>query len=171
MPDALSHLLVPTDFGPASRRAARLALEMALGSGARVTLLYVLPEHPLSGLDAIGYLHRVLWTSAGLRAYVARLPYGETWARQMLDRQVHPEWRQTLPVRTAVRRGAVAAEVARYARDEGVDLIVLGVDRAGQRFSLVPRRSGEILRLADRPAVVVHLARRRPAPGLAPEPA
>ena len=158
MPDALTHLLVPTDFRPASRAAARLALEMAYGSQARVTLLHVIPEEPLEGLDAIGYLHRVLWLPDGPGRYTPVFPNTAACERLVLarlEREMHPEWQQALKIQAAVRRGDVATEVARFAQEEVADLIVVGVNRPGWRLSLRPRQSARIVRLADRPVVLV----------------
>lgn len=176
MPDAMSHLLVPTDFRPASREAVRLALEMAFGSWTRVTLLHVIPEEPLYGLDAIGYLHRILTPDASGRCAGTR-PECD-WSRpeadpgsdailERLERELHPEWRRSLAIRTVVRRGDVATEIGRYVREEEVDLIVIGVDRPGWRFSLRPRQSEQIQWAADRPVLFVHAypARAGPSPG------
>jgi nucleotide-binding universal stress UspA family protein len=176
MPDAISHLLVPTDFRPASREAVRLALEMAFGSRARLTLLHVIPEEPLDGLDAIGYLHRALWAPDGPGGYVPGAQHPDARYRPILDRlerELHPEWRRSLAICTAVRCGSVAAEVARYAREEAADLIVVGVNRLGWRFSLRLRRSEQIVRLADRPVVLVLPAPgpARPVPAVQPHPA
>jgi nucleotide-binding universal stress UspA family protein len=163
MPHAITHLLVPTDFRPASRAAARLALEMAYGAQARVTFLHVIPEEPLEGLNAIGYLHRALWTLDGPRGYNPLLPNGtadERKVREQLEREVHPEWRHALTIKTAVRTGDVAAEVTRFAHDEAADMILVGVNRPGWRLAWRTRRSDRIVRLAGRQVVLVHSARK-----------
>jgi nucleotide-binding universal stress UspA family protein len=159
MLDELPHLLVPVDFRPASRAAVRVALEMASGASARVTLLHVVPEEPLSDLDAIGYLHRAsMWlrVPGPGSAFPGDAEARSADALRRLEGELHPDWRGSVPIRLAVRRGDVAAEVARYAAEEGADRVVVGVNRPGWRLSLRPRLSGRIARQAARPVVIVH---------------
>ena len=53
-----------------------------------------------------------------------------------------------------------------FAREEAADLIVVGVNRPGWRLPLRSRRSSRIVRLADRPVVLVHPATATPRPAL-----
>jgi nucleotide-binding universal stress UspA family protein len=99
----LSRILVPVDFGAASRRAARAARSLAIDSGATVTIAHVMPGRGLRDAD-----------EKRLRGSVERA------LRQFLAAV-------RLPARTAavVLRGNPASAVAQYAADEGIDLIVL----------------------------------------------
>jgi hypothetical protein len=139
---------------------------MAFGAQTRLTLLHVVHEEPLHDLDAIGYLHRALWSPNGFACEER-----DQRIHAKLLRDVHPEWRQSVTLNTAVRHGDVAVEIVRFAREHAVDLILVGVNRAGRRYSLRPRHSDQILRMTDRPAVVVHPAFPGPMrPILEPEP-
>ncbi len=160
-----SHVLVPTDFGPGCRAAYRVALAAARGSGAAVSLLHVIPGptgDDYHGLDAIRLLHRAAERvgSDGL------LPAGELSAAEArcLDRlraEIPAAAAGPTELRLEVRRGDVTAEVARYAAETDVDLIVAG----GARPGLIPDLG---FGLADRvaratPVEVVRVTPPQPA--------
>lgn len=123
-----NHILVPTDFRPGSREAYRTAFALALGSNARVTLLHVRPpreQDEYRGLDALRLLHLAAdrqWANIGYR--YDDTPQALAACLRQLQAEVHPEWAGAIDLRTEVRSGDVAAEIARYARENEVDLIV-----------------------------------------------
>jgi nucleotide-binding universal stress UspA family protein len=158
MHSSMSHVLVPTDFGAPSREAFRVALEMAHGSYARVTLLHVMPERVPGDLDAIGFLHLVLLNQRGIPPSGPAFP-SLAASQSALDRlrdELHPEWRESVEIVTAVRSGDIATEIARYVREEAVDALVLGVHRRGWRSAFRSRRSRKILHCAPCRVVFVH---------------
>ncbi len=170
MPESASHLLVPVDFRPASREAMRVALDLASVSLARVTLLHVVAEEALTGLDAVGYLHRASrWLNAG------RPTAGGDQPDEMLDRlcrDLHPEWRGAVRIETAVRRGDVADEIARFAHEADAEWLVVGVNRRGWRLPLFrPRTSERIARRTTRSVLMVHPGRGGRCRRARPQPA
>lgn len=130
-----THVLVPTDYSPASQAAYRVAFAAALGSGATVSLLHVIPEpgeDEYRGLDAIRLLHRAA-ERIGAEGLIPPAVVADENARHLdrLRAEVHPDWVGPIDLRLEVRRGGVTEEVARYAAEEGVDLIVTGGSRPG----------------------------------------
>lgn len=136
-----SHVLVPTDFRSECRAAYRVAFAAALGSGAAVSLLHVLPlggEPEYQGLDAIRLLHRAA-------EHVGRgkpLPTTDPAATralylERLRAEIHPEWVGPIELRLEVRTGDVVTEIAQYANESAVDLIVMAGARPGlfRRFA------------------------------------
>jgi nucleotide-binding universal stress UspA family protein len=103
MANALNRILVPVDFGAASRRALRFARALACKSGGSVTLAHVMPGRGLSAADDKWWRGYAAETLQGC-ADRARLPAGST---------------------TIVLRGNPAEAIAKYADDEAVDLVVL----------------------------------------------
>lgn len=123
-----SHVLVPTDFRPENRAAYRVAFAAALGSGAVVSLLHVLPtenEDEYQGFDALRLLHRAAGQMSGARGHSPSDPaVARALCLERLRAEVHPEWIGPIEVRLEVRHGDLVPEVARYASEAAVDLIV-----------------------------------------------
>ncbi|AMV28887.1 Universal stress protein family protein [Gemmata sp. SH-PL17] len=130
-----SHVLVPTDFRAECRAAYRVAFAAALGSGATVSLLHVLPaesEDEYQGLDAIRLLHRAAeHVSSGKPLPPANPAAARALQLERLRAEIHPEWIGPIELRLEVRTGDVVAEIARYADESAVDLIVMGGPRPG----------------------------------------
>lgn len=140
-PNDVPHFLIPTNFGKGSRIARRAAVRWAAGGGGRITLLHVLPPSPeaTGGLDAIALLHEV----RGFHAVAERRRRLEL---DQLHRELHPEVQAFVDARAELRQGELVAEILRFARDEGVDEIVLGAKRwrLPWRPSLASRLTGRI---------------------------
>lgn len=119
-------LLVPVDFSETSRNALRFAIRMAAPYGATIKLLHVqgIPmtdpyaEQATAEVDALleERLHNRL---QNLTAQVAA--DGGEWA----------ELCGKVPMDTVVRTGFAAGEIARLAKDEQADWIVMGTRGAG----------------------------------------
>ncbi len=109
-----THILVPLDSSAASERALPHALRLADSSGARVTLLTVVPR-----LESDPYLEMALGHNDQLDAQ---------WKQRGLDYIQGVRAKQaphTFPVEAAVALGRPAEAIMNYALDHGVDLIVM----------------------------------------------
>src|SRR5690606_40601853 len=130
-----TQILVPTDFRPPARAGLHMALQLALKSHARVTLLHVCGGRtqlePREGLDAITLLGDVTQLPASqpncTPAYAPRDDRASSAALKRLEREIHPEWRQLVNVQTELRKGNVRDEILRYVDEADVETLVLGV--------------------------------------------
>jgi nucleotide-binding universal stress UspA family protein len=104
-------LLVALDLGPETERVLARTARLPLATGARVTLLHVVPR-PFSGGSRAAAIHDA-------RTSLRRLARG-------LLAQVPVRSR----VRAVVRAGVPAAEIAEVARAARAELIVVGLVRS-----------------------------------------
>jgi len=111
-------ILVPTDGSDNAMKAANLAVEFARGvQPAEVEIIYVYPPPIVSGEP---------WLSA------------ETY-RQLMDREAERLAAATLALfedadlkaQVVYRSGDAGAEIAKYAEQEGFELIIMGTRGAG----------------------------------------
>jgi nucleotide-binding universal stress UspA family protein len=142
----IKKVLFATDFSEASDAALEYATAMA---GAFHATLHVL--HVLEDLAAHA------WTT---EVYVAALPgvheEMERQARERLEQLLTPEQRAEYSVVLALRSGSPFVEVVRYARDEGMDLIVLGTHGRGAiAHMLLGSVAERVVRKAHCPVVTV----------------
>lgn len=143
-PFELRHLLVPVDFSACSKQALRYALPLARQFSARLTLLFVMPANYFVGSE-FGPVDLPLPESEWREGCQREL---DAWA----EREVGT----TAPVRTIVRQGQPAHEIAACAREEGVSLIVLSTHgRTGLRHVLVGSVAENVVRYAPCPVLVV----------------
>jgi nucleotide-binding universal stress UspA family protein len=113
---ALKRILVPCDFSDTSTVAVRYGIALARNFGARLHFLHV-----------------------GDRAqsqFESEFPIGlenavEDAVRERLLRIVTPQEQRELNPEFAVRPGAPAAEIVRYAHEANIDLIVMGTHGRG----------------------------------------
>jgi len=115
----LNEVLFPTDFSSASDVVGRIARDMAKEAGARLHVLHVV--HPV--------------TDPSLAA--------ETLAR------VARSFGDGLRMETALLSGRAARSIASYARDKGIDLIVMGTHgRTGVSQAILGSVAETVMRLA-----------------------
>jgi nucleotide-binding universal stress UspA family protein len=118
---SLQNILLATDFSEPSAAALEYAKSLALKFGGCIHVLHVLED-----------LAAHAWTT---EVYVAALPgvheEMERQARERLDGMFPREERDKYRVRTELRTGSPFVEVVRYARDEKIDLIVMGTHGRG----------------------------------------
>lgn len=111
-------ILVPVDFSPCSEEAFRLALSFAKSYQAEVLLLHVVDTKSLDALNRLGLAPA---TEAAKQKkqlhHFARLN-----ARQLLAR----DDAKGVTIRRLLTDGCPFEEIARTARVEGVDLVVMG---------------------------------------------
>jgi nucleotide-binding universal stress UspA family protein len=127
-------ILYPTDFSSYSNQAYLHAVDLAESHGAALTVVYV----NVPGQEAeAGY-----------------------W-RDLLE-QIRPA-NPGIPVRHVFLEGDPATEIVRYARDAGVDRIVMGTHgRTGTERLLMGSVAEKVLRDAPCSVLVVKLPRARP---------
>ena len=101
------------DFSKGSRAVLREAAHLALGLGAELTLVHVHGRSPLAAADVASAAERLAPAAGQLRRKLDAL---RSHAEQILRR----------PVRVAVFGGDPSAELARFARANGFDAVVIG---------------------------------------------
>ena len=132
-----TEILFPTDFSAASEAAGRVARAMALESGARLHVLSVVP--PVT--DPAHFAEQLARTGRDL---------GEG-----------------LRVKTALETGLAGRSIVAYAREKGIDLIVLGTHgRTGFSHAILGSVAETVVRLAPCPVLTVPagMPERRDAP-------
>ncbi|MBX3439759.1 MAG: universal stress protein, partial [Planctomycetaceae bacterium] len=158
------HILIPTHLAGYERSAVLLGLQLANASHARTTLLRVLPpqEQPSSmhWLDAIDSLYDRLDRRNGDPNGEQKLSLVDAVRAEILtyvQREVPAELLSEAAIQVEVRFGDLASEVARYADETQVDLIVLSSGPPGWGLGLRagPRRLRQILQLAKQEVVMV----------------
>jgi universal stress protein A len=131
-------ILVPTDFSKPSDAAVQYATGMALALGAQLYLVHVpgkTGEH-----------------------FEANFPVGqfETAARERLGTLVAPDDLARLRPEYALRIGAPAEEIVRYADARDVDLIIMGTHgRSGVAHLLLGSVAEQVVRTAPCPVLLV----------------
>ena len=113
-----SKILVPVDFSPCSEEAFRVALSLARLFQAEVLLLHVIDVKSLSALNRLGLA----------------LPSEESGQKKRLRHHARLQARRLLQsneakgvtIRRLLAEGAPFVEIARTARMERVDLVVMG---------------------------------------------
>lgn len=147
---ALSRILAATDFSPAADRAVRRAALIAKEQGAELRLLHVV--HPLTlyagqEIDS-GALDDAALADAGERLG----PLAEALARHHGIR-THAAW----------RIGQVHTQIAAYAQENHVDLVVVGArGENGMMQLLLGSTANRLLRVRGGPTLIARNADMRP---------
>jgi nucleotide-binding universal stress UspA family protein len=168
---AAPRVLVPVRWDPEYRDAILRILETVARTrpGAAVTLLNVIEPSPASDdnrsfhwLDALDELNRSLTLSTGttLDRMERRREEMLAWIRAGAP----AELRAALHLSAECCVGDPAVEIARYARDERIDLVILGDRRTRWRWPLRPNVTSRVLDRIDLPVMIV---RPNPKPELA----
>ena len=145
----ISRILLATDFSEASEAALGYAKLMADAFGATLHVLHVLED-----------LAAHAWTT---EVYVAALPgvheEMERQARERLEQVLGAEDRAKYRAVLSLRNGSPFVEVVRYARDENMDLVVLGTHGRGAiAHMLLGSVAERVVRKAHCPVVTVRQA-------------
>ncbi len=142
----LDKILVPTDFSEPSERAAVYARELAKRYGSRVVCLHV-SEIPADLLATNAY-----FMTGPSEQFIEQV---RKEAKQSLDSfaEKHIE---DAPVETVFLEGRPFLEIVNYARDSGVDLIVIATHgRTGLKHVLFGSVAEKVVRQAPCPVLVV----------------
>jgi nucleotide-binding universal stress UspA family protein len=141
----LKTILVPVDFSSFSNKALDYALAFAEQFGAKVTLLHVVepmvyPESYVPTPAAADELNHHLITSA----------------EQRLARQREALGEQGAEVRTVARAGRPFIEICEFAREAGVDLIILATHGyTGLKHVLLGSTAERVVRHSPCPVLTV----------------
>ena len=115
----VSQILFPTDFSAASEAARRVAVDMARETGATLHVVHVVPPVTDASLPAEQLTGLAEDIGVGLR------------------------------VTTALLGGSAGREIVRYARERGIDLIVVGTHgRTGLSRAILGSVAESVVRLA-----------------------
>ena len=136
------NILVAVDGSKESDLALDAAIDLALGSNARLTVLHVATRAPAS-----------LRTTAAGAATAAELPeYHEKVLHEAIDKVP-----KDLPITTLLLEGNAAHTIVKAAREHEHDLIVIGSRGRGRASAaLLGSVSHEVLHEAPVPVLVVH---------------
>jgi len=147
-----THILVPTDGSETSINAGRMAIQIAATHGVPITFVYVVDStiaEEIAGATSrtTEMIRRELEAKGGR--------YLDYLARLARDRN--------LQTNQVVRHGIPHSEIADLAREQGVDLIVIGyVGRHGPRRVLIGSVAEHVVEYASCPVLVVrHTPARR----------
>ena len=136
---SIRHILVATDFGETSTAAVQRAIQLSEAFQAQLDILHIV-EEPFGYLGNIhGYLPEV-------DAFRATL---NDAARAQLHQVMSPDEAERRKVHLALRTGTPYVEIVRYAKDQDVDLIVLGTHGRGSvRHMLLGSVAEKVVRYA-----------------------
>jgi nucleotide-binding universal stress UspA family protein len=145
--------LVPVDFSPYSEQALAYAIALATKQQARVTVLHVIHHVPMGVSDAPSSLPYPALYLQELEAEV----------RQRLDTLHKQILEAGLAGEVLMRHGVPFQTIVDMARDQHMDLIVMGTHgRTGVHHLLMGSVAEKVVRLAPCPVLVT-----RAAPGTA----
>src|ERR1700733_1444086 len=119
---ALKHILAPSDFSEPSEVAARYAKALADAFGATLHVLHVFDDSQLIWAASEGFT---------VPMGVDVREEAEKSAQDRLQRALTDAEREKYRARMVLRVGAPFVEIIRYAREENVDLIVMGTHGRG----------------------------------------
>ena len=144
---AIKEILVATDFGAAADNALRYGEALAREFGARLHVLHAIPNVYATSMDGYGY--------AAIPAQVQEAL--ETAARRHLRERVSDEDRQDLRAKVAVVvHNSPAVAIADYAKQQAIDLIVLGTHgRGAVAHMLLGNVAERVVRIAPCPVLTV----------------
>jgi nucleotide-binding universal stress UspA family protein len=112
-------ILVPVDFSPCSDEAFRIACEMARLCGADMTVLHVIDTGALAAFNQLG----LLAVPSDAAAQRRRLRHH---ARLNVRRLLESREAKEVALTRMIVEGSPFVEIARAARTEKVDLVVMG---------------------------------------------
>ncbi len=142
---ALSRLPVPLDGSPLAEQALSSAQDLA-ADGVTLLLLQIVP--PVQRFLAGGRRVATVDRAATRRAV--------TEAEEYLDRLARAVDSARVSTRTAVRTGAAGSEILSAARNEAVDLVVMGTHgRTGPARWLMGSVADEVVRRGEQPVFLV----------------
>src|SRR5205823_9667895 len=141
----LRRILVPTDFSEHSLNAVRYAAAFAEKFGAELYLLHVVQDLSLFVPDVV----------SGAPPYLPPTEQVLAAVRESLDRLAH-EHLPHLTVHRLVREGSPFYEIITCAKENAVDLIILGTHGRGVlAHMLMGSVAAQVVRKAPRPVLTV----------------
>lgn len=146
----IENVLVPTDFSVASDSALMYGRTLARTFNARLHVLHVVDDSLMrAGLDGF---------SVDISTVMAEM--ADDAEKRMLVCLTDDDWRDPKTM-TEVRTGGPAHEIADYAKDNAVDLIVMGSHGRGFVSRMLMGRVAEkVVRIAPCPVLTVRTPER-----------
>lgn len=137
------NILVPTDGSDAANEAAEHAIELASNFDATVHALYVVePE-------------RTTLPSEGMRYTEVHEEYVE-WGKEITSSVAESSQERGLRGTAAVREGRPHEEIADYAAENAIDLVVMGTaGRSGLRERLLGSVTEKTARICEVPVLMM----------------
>jgi nucleotide-binding universal stress UspA family protein len=144
---ALKNVLVATDFGPASESALRYGRALARGFDAALHVLHVTENVFARAMDGYGYAAIPPQVQEDLERA------GRRQTEELLDDEDRRELHATA---VTVTSNSPADAIVRYARTNGIDLIVMGTHGRGPISHLLLGNVAErVVRMAPCPVLTV----------------
>ena len=137
------NILVPTDGTPEARVGTEHALELAAAVGATIHTLYVIK---LPGAPRTVYI-----SSDEEEVRKEYRQYGE----EVTEAACKMATRAGVDCQTAVRNGSIHEEIADYAEEEDIDLIVMGTGYRGRFGAIMGGTAEKIVRTAEVPVTTI----------------
>jgi nucleotide-binding universal stress UspA family protein len=146
---ALRRILLATDFSPNSGEATKYACTLATKFKAELHLLYVFEEYTGSTYS-IG---------VPLPPPHSRIEEQKQQVAESLVEMIDAEWRSKHSIVRATREGHPFVEIIRYAKDQAIDLIVMGTHgRTGIPHLLMGSVAENVVRKSPCPVLTVRPA-------------
>ena len=143
----LDKILVPTDFSEFSRPAMEYGCAIAARFGAELNLLHIVPDPAMLVPEAAAF---------SIETMQAQSESLVKDAEAMLQKLPLDGWGNEKPIVRAVRVGAAFMEIIDYARENSIDLIVIGTHgRSGLMHILMGSVAERIVRKAPCPVLTV----------------
>jgi len=140
----LKKILAPTDFSPYSEHALQYAGELAEQFGAEL--------HVISVFDNT----TPIFTDPEMMQIGDFVQRQEAAIREQLEAQPGPPWAEKLTVVRELRIGSAFLEIVRYAKQNDIDLIVMGTHgRSGLPHVLLGSVTEKVVRKAPCPVLTV----------------
>ncbi|HTV25720.1 MAG TPA: universal stress protein [Polyangiaceae bacterium] len=144
-------IVVPTDFSPDADRAILAASELSRLYAAPLTIIHV--YDPVAFPLPDGYM---MYTSAQLSEM------WEEFERRLAQARRDALAAGALGAQTRLLQGLTAAEIVRFAKDEGYDLIVMGTHgRHGVARVLLGSVAARVVQTAECPVLTVRRRAQR----------
>lgn len=145
---AIKKVLVATDFSAPSQTAVNYARAMARAFGAELHVLHIFEPLWITSADVVGGGVALATMIQGLE---------DTAKKQLEDSVTEEDRRELRAVSEMVTSESPAREIARYATDHKVDLLVIGTHgRSGITRLLIGSVAEKVVRLAPCPVLTVH---------------
>ena len=145
---AIKNVLVATDFSEPSTSALNYARAMARSFGAQLHVLHVFEPLWITSADVVG-------GGVALASMIQGLE--ESARKQLTDAVTEEDRRELRAEATLVTSESPAREIAHYAAEHKVDLVVIGTHgRSGLSRLLIGSVAEKVVRLAPCPVLTVH---------------
>ena len=151
-----SNILVPVDGSEIGERSLPVAQGMAKSSGGTIHLVQVISREPelqaVHGGGAGSVQMLEIEQDAARRLIEARTTRGKNYLESLANRLQN----EGVKVTTVMREGAADENIADYAREQGIDLIVMSTHgRGGFKRLILGSVTDRVIRSGETPVLVV----------------